>query len=36
MHVIPRMDGDGVLRSWQPGEMSPEELTRMGALLRGE
>jgi histidine triad (HIT) family protein len=36
VHVIPRMDGDGVLRSWQPGEMSPEELTRMGALLRAE
>jgi histidine triad (HIT) family protein len=36
VHVIPRMDGDGVLRSWQPGEMSPEELTRMGAVLRGE
>ena len=36
VHVIPRMDGDGILRSWQPGETSPEELTRMGALLRGE
>ena len=36
VHVIPRMDGDGVLRSWQPGETSPDELTRTGALLRGE
>jgi histidine triad (HIT) family protein len=36
VHVIPRFDGDGVLRPWTPGRMSPEELTRMGALLRGE
>jgi histidine triad (HIT) family protein len=36
VHVIPRFDGDGILRPWTPGHASPEELTRMGALLRGE
>jgi histidine triad (HIT) family protein len=36
VHVIPRFDRDGVLRSWTPGHPSPEELARMGALLRGE
>jgi len=36
VHVIPRFDGDGVLRTWTPGKASAEELTRMGALLRGE
>ena len=36
VHVIPRFDGDGVLRQWTPGRASAEELTRMGALLRGE
>jgi histidine triad (HIT) family protein len=36
VHVIPRYDGDGVLRPWTPGKASPEELARMGALLRGE
>jgi histidine triad (HIT) family protein len=36
VHVIPRFEGDGILRPWTPGHASPEELTRMGALLRGE
>ena len=36
VHVIPRFDGDGVLQPWTPGHASAEELTRMGALLRGE
>ena len=36
VHVIPRFDGDGVLRPWTPGRASAEELARMGALLRGE
>jgi histidine triad (HIT) family protein len=36
VHVIPRFDGDGVIRSWTPGDTSPDELARMGALLRGE
>jgi histidine triad (HIT) family protein len=36
VHVIPRFEGDGVLRPWTPGKASPEELARMGALLRGE
>jgi histidine triad (HIT) family protein len=35
VHVIPRFDGDGVLRPWKPGSASAEELARMGALLRG-
>jgi histidine triad (HIT) family protein len=36
VHVIPRFAGDGILRPWTPGHASPEELARMGALLRGE
>ena len=36
VHVIPRFDGDGVLRPWTPGHASAEELRRMAALLRGE
>ena len=36
VHVIPRFAGDGVLQPWTPGHASAEELTRMGALLRGE
>jgi histidine triad (HIT) family protein len=36
VHVIPRFDGDGILRPWTPGHASPEELGRIGALLRGE
>jgi histidine triad (HIT) family protein len=36
VHVIPRFDGDRVIRSWTPGEPGPDELARMGALLRGE
>ena len=36
VHVIPRFDGDGILKPWTPGHASPEELSRMGALLRGE
>jgi histidine triad (HIT) family protein len=36
VHVIPRQNGDGVLRPWTPGHASAEELGRMGALLRGE
>ena len=36
VHVIPRFDGDGVLRPWTPGHAKPEELGRIGALLRGE
>jgi histidine triad (HIT) family protein len=36
VHVIPRFDGDGVLRPWTPGHSSADELARVGALLRGE
>ena len=36
VHVIPRFDGDGVLRPWTPGRAGADELGRMGALLRGE
>jgi histidine triad (HIT) family protein len=36
VHVIPRFDRDGVLASWTPGKARPDELARMGALLRGE
>jgi histidine triad (HIT) family protein len=36
VHVIPRFDGDGVLRPWTPGRASADELARLGALLRGE
>jgi histidine triad (HIT) family protein len=36
VHVIPRFDGDGVLRPWKGTHVSAEELARMGALLRGE
>jgi histidine triad (HIT) family protein len=36
VHVIPRFDGDGVLRPWTPGRTGADELGRMGALLRGE
>jgi histidine triad (HIT) family protein len=36
VHVIPRFDGDGVLRPWTPGRAAADELARLGALLRGE
>ena len=36
VHVIPRFDGDGVLRPWTATHPSADELARMGALLRGE
>jgi histidine triad (HIT) family protein len=36
VHVIPRFDGDGVLRPWTPGRADADELARVGALLRGE
>jgi histidine triad (HIT) family protein len=36
VHVIPRFEGDGVLRPWTPGRASADELARLGALLRGE
>jgi histidine triad (HIT) family protein len=36
VHVLPRFDGDGVLMPWKATRADPEELARMGALLRGE
>jgi len=36
VHVIPRFDGDGVLRPWTPGRADADELARVGALLRGD
>jgi histidine triad (HIT) family protein len=36
VHVIPRFDGDGVLRPRTPGRAGADELGRLGALLRGE
>ena len=36
VHVIPRFDGDGVLRPWTPGPRERRGAPRMGALLRGE
>jgi histidine triad (HIT) family protein len=36
VHVLPRFDGDGVLRPWTATHPSADELARMGALLRGE
>jgi histidine triad (HIT) family protein len=36
VHVIPRFDGDGVITPWTPGRATPDELARLGALLRGE
>jgi histidine triad (HIT) family protein len=36
VHVIPRYDGDAVLRPWTPGRADADELARLGALLRGE
>jgi histidine triad (HIT) family protein len=36
VHVIPRSEGDGVLRPWTPGRSGADELARLGMLLRGE
>jgi histidine triad (HIT) family protein len=36
VHVIPRSEGDGVLRPWTPGRSCADELARLGMLLRGE
>ena len=36
VHVIPRFEGDGVLRPWTPGQAAGDELARLGSLLRGE
>jgi histidine triad (HIT) family protein len=36
VHVLPRFPGDGVLMPWKMARASPEELARIGALLRGE
>jgi histidine triad (HIT) family protein len=36
VHVIPRFEGDGVLRPWTPGHAAGDELARLGSLLRGE
>lgn len=36
VHVIPRFDGDGILRPWTPGSTSVDELARMAELLRGD
>ena len=36
VHIIPRFDGDGVLQPWRATRVSADDLTRMGALLRGE
>jgi histidine triad (HIT) family protein len=36
VHVLPRFPGDGVLVPWKMARASPEDLARIGALLRGE
>jgi histidine triad (HIT) family protein len=36
VHVLPRFQGDGVLTPWKPAGTTPEELARIGALLRGD
>jgi histidine triad (HIT) family protein len=36
VHVIPRFEGDGLLRPWTPGHANAEQLARLGTLLRGE
>jgi histidine triad (HIT) family protein len=36
VHVIPRFEGDGVLRPWTPGRAGADDLARVGALLRGD
>jgi histidine triad (HIT) family protein len=36
VHVIPRFEHDGVIPSWVPGKAGPDELARMGALLRDQ
>jgi histidine triad (HIT) family protein len=36
VHVLPRFPGDGVLMPWKMARASPEDLARIGALLRGE
>jgi histidine triad (HIT) family protein len=36
VHVLPRFAGDGVLMPWKMARASADDLTRIGALLRGE
>jgi histidine triad (HIT) family protein len=36
VHVLPRFAGDGVLTPWSATPTTPEDLARIGAVLRGE